>query len=140
MFKRHNVLNPSRASKNCLGMAKHWQQVENELPKELLNFCHNITDNIMTYDQLVNFAIKCSIPIGWVERSKEDYPHDSEVIISKIFFEWWDRCNLNVGKTLQIIQTAFVYMGKPAVFNRILGQYPDRQILIEYARSNTMPA
>ena len=39
-----------------------------------------------------------------------------------------------------MIQTAFVYMGKPAVFNRILGKYPDVQILIEYARSNTMPA
>ena len=31
-------------------------------------------------------------------------------------------------------------MGKPAVFNRVLGKYPDMQILIEYARSNTMPA
>ena len=31
-------------------------------------------------------------------------------------------------------------MGKPAVFNRILGKYPDMQILIEYARSNMAPA
>ena len=45
-----------------------------------------------------------------------------------------------MGKKLQIIQTAFIYMGKPSVFNRILGKYPDMQILIEYARSNTMPA
>ena len=121
-------------------MTKQWQQIENELPRELLNFCHDITENIMTYDQLVDFAVKCDIPIGWVERAKEDYPHDSEVVINKVFFEWWDRCNYNVGKKLQIIQTAFVYMGKPAVFNRILGKYPGMQILIEYARSNTMPA
>ena len=75
-----------------------------------------------------------------MERAKQDYPQDLEVVINKVFFEWWDRCNLNVGKKLQMIQTAFVYMGKPAVFNRVLGKYPDMQILIEYARSNTMPA
>ena len=39
-----------------------------------------------------------------------------------------------------MIQTAFVYMGKPAIFNRILGKYPDMQILLEYVRSNMMPA
>ena len=113
VFKRQTILNPSGASKNCSGMAKCWQQVENELPKELLKFFHDITENIMTYDQLVDFAIKCDIPISWVERAKEDYPHDSKVVINKVFFEWWDRCNLNVGKKLQMIQSAFVYMGKP---------------------------
>ena len=33
------------------------------------------------------------------------------------------------GKKLQMIQAAFIYMGKPAVFNRILGKYPDMQII-----------
>ena len=100
VFKRQTVLNPKGASKNCLGMAKHWQKVENELPRELLNFCHDITDNIMTHDQLVDFEVKCDIPNCWVERAKEDYPHDSEVVVNKVFFEWWDRCNLNVRKKL----------------------------------------
>ena len=31
-------------------------------------------------------------------------------------------------------------MGKPAVFNRVLGKYPDMEILLDYARSNTAPA
>ena len=121
-------------------MTKQWWQIENELPREISNFCHDVTDNIMTYDQLMDFAVKCDIPISWVERAKVDYPQNSEVVVNKVFFEWWDRCNLNEGKKLQIIQMAFIYMGKPAVFNRILGKYPDMQILIEYARSNTMPA
>ena len=50
-----------------------------KVPKELTNFCHDITDNIMTYDQLIDIAIKCEIPINWVERAKEDYPQNSEV-------------------------------------------------------------
>ena len=48
--------------------------------------------------------------------------------------------HLNVGKKIQMIQVAFVYMGKPAVFNRIIGKYPDLGILLEYAKSNTTPA
>ena len=75
-----------------------------------------------------------------MERAKEDYPHDSEMIVTKVFFEWWGRCNLNVGKKIQMIQVAFVYMGKLAVFNRIMGKYPDLEILLEYARSNATPA
>ena len=90
----------------------------------------------MTHDQLVNFAVKYDVPNCWVERAKEDYPYDVDVVINKVFFEWWDRCNLNVGKKLRILQTAFVYMGKPAVFNRILDKYPDMQILLEYASLN----
>ena len=71
---------------------------------------------------------------------KKTTPHNLEVVINKVYLEWWDRCNLNVGKKPQMIQTAFVYMGKPAIFNRILGKYPDMQILLEYARSNMTPA
>ena len=43
---------------------------------------------------------------------------------------------MNVGKKLQMIQVAFAYMGKPAVFNQIMGRYPDMQMLFEYAKSN----
>ena len=39
-----------------------------------------------------------------------------------------------------MIYVAFVYMGKLAVFNRIIGKYPDLGILLEYARSNMTPA
>ena len=68
-------------------MAKFWQQIEKDLPKELLKFCQEITENIMTYDQLVNFAVKCDIPLTWLERAKENYPQDSEVVINKVFYE-----------------------------------------------------
>ena len=94
----------------------------------------------MTYNHLVDFAMKCDIPLTWLEREKEDYPQDSQVVVTKVFYEWWDRCNLNVGKKLHMIQAAFVYMGKLAVFNRIMNKCPDLEILIDYARSNTMPA
>ena len=94
----------------------------------------------MTYDQLVDFAMKCDIRLTWLERAKEDYPQDSQVIVNKVFYEWWDRCNLNVGKKIHMIQAAFVYMGKLAVFNRIMNKCPDLEILLDYARSNTMPA
>ena len=60
-----------------------------------------------------------------MDRAKEDYPHDSELMVTKVFFEWWGRNPLNVGKKIQLIQVAFEYMGKPAMFNRILGKYPD---------------
>ena len=72
----------------------------------------------MSYDQLVDLAVKCDIPLTWLERAKEDYLQDSQVVVNQVFYEWWDRCNLNVGKKIQMIQAAFGYMGKPAVFNR----------------------
>ena len=75
-------------------------------------------------DQLLDFVIKCDIPNYWVVRAKQDYPHDSEMMVMKVFFE----C------------IAFVYMGKPVVFNRIISKYADLKILLEYARSNITPA
>ena len=39
-----------------------------------------------------------------------------------------------------MIYIAFVYMGKLAVLNRIIGKYPDLGMLLEYARSHTTPA
>ena len=65
---------------------------------------------------------------------------NSEMIVTKVFFEWWGRSNLNVGKKIQMIHIAFVYMGKLAIFNRIISKYPDLEILLEYARSNVTPA
>ena len=94
----------------------------------------------MTYDQLVDFAVKCDVPLSWLERAKEDYMQDSQVVVNKVFYKCWDRCNLNVGKKLQMIQAAFIYMGKLAVFNRILNRCPDLQMLLKYAMSNMIPA
>ena len=39
-----------------------------------------------------------------------------------------------------MIQAAFGYIGKPAIFNRILYTCPDLEILLEHATSDTMPA
>ena len=99
---------------------KLWQKIQSELSKELFKFCKDVTENISTYSQLVDFAVKCDVPLTWLERAKEDYPEDSQVVVNKVFYEWWDRCNLNLGKKLQMIQAAFGYIGKPAIFNRIL--------------------
>ena len=88
----------------------------------------------------MDFVVKCDIPTNWVERAKEDNPHNLEMAMTKVYFEWWGRCNLNVGKKLQMIQAAFAYMGKPAVFNWIMGRYLDLQMLLEYAKLNTAPA
>ena len=100
VLTRQTLENPKGALKNCLGKAKYWQQVESDLPREILNFCHNITDKTLMHDQLVNFAVKCDIPNCWVKRAKEDYPEELEVVVNKVFFEWWDRCNFNVWKKL----------------------------------------
>ena len=140
VFKRHTVLIPRKVANNHLGATKLWQQIQSELSKEPFKFCRDITENIVTYDQLVDFAVKCDIPLTWLERAKEDYPQDSQVVVNKVFYEWWDRCNLNVGKKLHMIQAPFVYMGKPAVFNRIMNKCLDLEMLLNYARSNMMPA
>ena len=77
--------------------------------------------------------------IGWIGL-KKTIPMTQKWWISKVFFEWWGRNPLNVGKKLQLIQVAFEYMGKLAMFNKILGKYPDLDMLFEYAKSNTTPA
>ena len=59
-------------------LAKQWQKVQGELSKELLKFSKDVIENIGTYDQLVDFAMKCDIPLTWVDRAKEDYPTDSQ--------------------------------------------------------------
>ena len=89
-------------------------------------------DNITTYSQLHDFALKCNIPRCWVERAKEDYPHDSKIMVNKVFYEWWVRSTLSFGKKILLTQTAFVYMSIPAIFQRIIGKYPDLKTLIAW--------
>ena len=138
VFKRHTVLIPRKASNNSLWATKLWQQIQSELSKEPFKFCRDITENIVTHDQLVDFAMKCDIPLTWLEMAKEDNLQDSQVVVNKVFYECLDRCNLDVGKILHMIQVTFAYMGKPAVFNRILNKCPDLEMLLNYARSNVM--
>ena len=90
--------------------------------------------------QLYSFAILCDIPICWVERDKEDYPNDCETMVNKVFYAWWGRSTLSIGKKILYIQAAFVAEGKPAVFDRIILKYPDLKMLLEYARSDVVPA
>ena len=74
---------------------KLWQKTQSQLSKELLKFSKDVMENIGTYNQLVKFAVKCDIPLTWVERAKEDYPQDSRLVVNQVFYEWRDRCNLN---------------------------------------------
>ena len=62
--------------KNDRNKPKLWQKVQSELSKELFRFCKDITENISTYSQLMEFAVKCDIPLTWLDRAKEDYPED----------------------------------------------------------------
>ena len=135
-----NNIDSESTSLNPTAKTEYWQQVQSEMPHVIFKFSDDIIDNILTHDQLHDFALKCDIPNCWVEGAKEDYPQDSEMIVTKVFFEWWGRCHLNIGKKIQLIQVAFVYMGKLAVFNRIMGKYPGLKILLEYARLNITPA
>ena len=143
VFKRQSVLtlrkmpNVHEYDKND---NKLWQPIQSELSKELFKFCKDVTENIGTYDQLVEFAVKCDIPLTWLERTKEDYPQDLQLVVNQVFYEWWDRCNLNLGKKIHMIQAAFGYIGKPAIFNRILYMCPELEMLLDHATSDTLPA
>ena len=128
VFKRQSVLtlkkNPN-AHTNDENNVKLLQKIQSKLCKELVKFCKDVTENIGTSAQLVESAVKCDIPLTWVDRAKEDYPEDSRLVVNQIFYEWWDSCNLNLSKKLQMIQVAFGYIGKPAIFNRIIYMCPD---------------
>ena len=139
VFKRQSVLTLRKMPK-VQNEQKLWQKIQSELSKELFWFCKDVTENIGTYSQLVDFAVKCDVPLTWLERAKEDYPQDSQSVINKVFYEWWDRCNLNLGKKIQMIQAALGYIGKPAIFNRILYMCLDVEMLLDHAMSDTMPA
>ena len=86
---------------------KLWEKIQVELPKDLSRFCKEVTENIGTHSQLVDFTVKCDVPLTWINRAKEDYPYDSQSVINQVFYEWWDRCNLNLCKKIQLIQVAF---------------------------------
>ena len=105
-----------------------------------MKFCKDVTENIGTNDQLVEFAVKCEIPLTWVDRAKEDYPVDSRLAVNQVFYEWWDRCNLNLSKKIQMIQVAFGYIGKPKIFNRIIYTCPDLELWLDHAIEDKMPA
>ena len=80
----------------------------------------------------MEFAVRCDIPLTWLDWAKENYPEDSQVVVNKVFYGWWDRCNLNLGKKLQMIQAAFGYIGKPAIFDRIVYTCPDLELLLDH--------
>ena len=142
VFKRQSVLTLSKrpsVHETDRNEPKLWQKVQIELPKELSQFCKDITENIGTYDQLVEFAMKCDIPLTWVDRAKEDYPIDSRLVVNQVFYKWWDRSHLNLAKKIQMIQVAFGYIGKPAIFNRIIYTCPDVEMLLDHATQDKMP-
>ena len=117
-----------------------WEKIQIELPKDLSRFCKEVTENIGTYSQLVDFAVKCDVPLTWIDRAKEDYPDDSQSTINQVFYEWWDRSHLNLARKLKMIQAAFGYMGKPAIFNRIVYTCPDVEMLLDHAVLTRMPS
>ena len=111
---------------------KLWEKIQIELPKDLSRFCKEVTENIGTHSQLVDFAVKCDVPLTWIDRVKEDYPDDSQSVINQVFYEWWDRSHLNLARKLRMIQAAFGYMGKSAIFNRIVYTCPDVEMLLDH--------
>ena len=142
VFKRQSVLTLKKRpnnQKNGENGKKPWQKVQSELRKELLKFSKDVVENIGTYGQLAKFAMKCDIPLTWVDRAKEDYPAESRIVVNQVFYEWWDRCNLNLCKKIQMIQVAFGYIGKPAIFNRIIYTCPDVEMLLDHTIQDKMP-
>ena len=141
-FQRQSVLTLAKrpnVNENDRNKPKLWQKVQSELSKELFRFSRDITENIGTYSQLMEFAVKCDIPLTWLDRAKEDFPEDSQAVVNQVFYKWWDRCNLNLAKKLRMIQAAFGFIGKPAIFNRILYTCPDIQMLLDHALLDKMP-
>ena len=143
VFKCQSALTlPKRPSvrKDNRNEPKLWEKIQIKLPKDLSRFCKEIAENIGTYSQLVNFAVKCDVPLTWIDRAKEDYPDDSQSVINQVFYEWWDRSHLNLARKLRTIQAAFGYMGKPAIFNRIMYTCPDVEMLIDHTLLTRMPS
>ena len=83
---------------------------------------------------------KCDVPLTWIDRAREDYPNDSQSVINQVFYKWWDRSHLNLARKLRTIQAAFCYMGKPAIFNRIMYTCPDVEMLIDHSVLTRMPS
>ena len=140
VFKCQSALTLPKRSNVDRNEPKLWEKIQRELLKELSRFCKEITENIGNYGQLVDFAIKCDVPLTWIDKAKEDYPNDSQPVINQVFYEWWDRSNLNLARKLRTIQAAFGYMGKLAIFNRIMYTCPDVEMLIDHAVLTRMPS
>ena len=142
VYKSQSALTPPK-SPNVGPVARQepklWENIQKELPKELSRFCKEATENIGTYSDLVDFAVKCDVPITWIDRAKEDNPNDSQSAINQVFYEWWDRSHLNLASKLRTIMAAFRYMGKPAIFNRIVYTCPDVEMLLDHVLQDTMP-
>ena len=76
---------------------------------------------------------------GW--RGQNKITHKiRRLSLTKYFMNGGNRCNLNLGKKIHMIQAAFGYIGKPAIFNRILYMCPDLEMLLDHATLDTMPA
>ena len=142
VYKNHSALTPPKCP-NVSTVArkelKLWEKIQVEMPKELSRFCKEVTQNIGTYSDLVEFAVKCDVPITWIDRAKEDNPNDIQSAINQVFYEWWDRSHLNLTRKLKTIQAAFGYMGKPAIFQRIVYSCPDVEILLDHTILTRMP-
>ena len=142
VYKTQSALTPPRypnVSKPARTELKLWEKIQIELPKDLSRFCKEVTENIGNYSDLVDFAVKCDAPITWIDRAKEDNPNDSQSAIKQVFYEWWDRSHLNLARKLKMIQAAFGYMGKPAIFNRIVYGCPDVKMLLDHAVLTRLP-
>ena len=140
VFKHQSALTLPKGSNVDRNEPKLWEKIQTELPKELSRFCKEIMENIGNYSQLVDFAIKYDVPLTWIDRAREDYPNDSQPVINQVFYEWWDRSHLNLARKLRTIQAAFGYMGKPAIFNRIMYTCPDVKMLIDHSVLTRMPS
>ena len=140
VFKCQSALTLPKRSNVDRDEPKLWEKIQRELLKELSRVCKEITENISNYGQLVDFALKCDVPLTWIERAKADYPNESQSVINQVFYEWWDRSNLNHARKLRTIQAAFGYMGKPAIFNRIMYTCPDVEMLIDHTVLTRMPS
>ena len=46
--------------------------------------------------------------VCWLERAKEDYPNECGTMVNKVFYAWWGRSTLSIGKKILYIQAAFV--------------------------------
>ena len=139
VFKRQSALTPQSPNEDNRIEPKSWERIQKDLSTELRRFCKEITENIGTHSQLVDFAVRCDVPLTWIDRAKEDYPQDAQSVINQVFYEWWDRSNLNLARKLRTIQAAFGYMGKPAIFNRIMYTCPDIEMLIDHTVFTRMP-
>ena len=116
---------------------RYWLGVKCGLPKEIAEMTEDLVNNVNTYSRLYSLVSSVTSHfVGW----KEDYPNDCETMVNKVFYAWWGRSTLSIGKKILYIQATFVAEGKPTLFDMIILKYPDLKMLLEYARSDVVPA